>query len=256
MSKKKVSIITSLYDADDHIENFLEDLTGQTYFKKCDLVIVDANSPGNEYKIIKKYQKKCDNIKYIKLEEDPGIYGAWNHAIGNSNSEYITNANLDDRRAPNQIERLVDTLEQNADVDLVYSQCFITEVANETFQHNSSGYKIYPTGKFSKEGMVKCLPGCQPVWRRSMHTKAGLFDERYRYAGDWEMWLRAVRMGSNFKMLDGVYGLYYNNPTGLSTDVKKHAEKFLEERAIFWEYTDIFGLQTTNMYRDYFSRCP
>lgn len=255
MSEATVSVITSLYNGDKYIKGFLDDLVRQTYFDSCQIIIVDANSPGDEYEVVRKYIKNHKNIVYHRLASDPGIYGAWNYAINNSDSKYITNANLDDRRAPNQVQRLVEVLEQNADIDLAYSQCFITDVSNETFQNNSSGYKVYPTSEFCKEGMVKCLPGCQPVWRRSMHTKAGLFNEAYKYAGDWEMWLRAVRMGSKFKMLDGVYGLYYNNPTGLSTDIKKHTEKFLEERKIFWEYTDVFGIQTTNIYRDYFSRC-
>jgi hypothetical protein len=101
--------------------------------------------------------------------------------------------------------------------------------------------------------MVKCLPGCQPLWRRTIHSKAGYFDSDYKFAGDWEMWLRAVRFGSRFAMLDGVYGLYYHNPDGLSTNVSSQKERFDEEKQVFWEYTDIFGLQTTNLFREYFS---
>lgn len=256
MHNPRVSIITSIYNADDQIEGFLEDIVKQTYFDKCELVIVDGASPGKEFNVIEKYQKQYKNIFYHRLEEDPGIYGCWNHAIQNSSGEYITNANVDDRRAYNQIEKFVSVLDSNADIDLVYSRTFVTHKPYETFYKNSSGYQIYPSFPFSKETMVKCLPGCQPLWRRTMHQKAGLFDNSYKFAGDWEMWLRAVRNGSRFMMLEGVYGLYYNNPMGLSTDVKKHTKKFLEERIIFWEYTDVFGLKTTNMYRDYFSRCP
>ena len=44
----KISIITSVYDGDDYIESFLEDITRQTIFKdKCELIMVNANSPGN-----------------------------------------------------------------------------------------------------------------------------------------------------------------------------------------------------------------
>ena len=40
------------------------------------------------------------------------------------------------------------------------------------------------------------------------------------------MWLRAVRNGSKFSKLPGVYGLYYMNPQGLSTNFETQKEKF------------------------------
>jgi len=87
-----------------------------------------------------------------------------------------------------------------------------------------------------------------------MHKKAGLFNDSYKFAGDWEMWLRAVRNGSRFMMIEGVYGLYYHNPTGLSTSPDKREAKMNEERRVFWEYTDIFGPRITENYRGHFTR--
>jgi len=254
MHSPRVSIITSLYNADDQIEDFLEDIVKQTYFDKCELVIIDGASPGEESDVIAKYQKQYSNILYHRLEEDPGIYGCWNYAIENSSGDYLTNANVDDRRAYNQIERFVSALDSDAGLDLAYSHTFVTHKPYETFYQNSSGYQMYPSFPFSKEMMVKCLPGCQPLWRRAMHKKAGLFDDSYKFAGDWEMWLRAVRNGSRFMMIEGVYGLYYHNPTGLTTDPKKRKHKFLEEKKVFWEYTDVYGQKAVAQYGEHFKR--
>ena len=93
-----------------------------------------------------------------------------------------------------------------------------------------------------------------PVWRKTMHDKTGMFDESYRSAGDWEMWLRAVRAGSKFKKVNKVCGIYYMNPNGLSTNAETQKEKFKEEQKVFWEYTDVFGKNVTSQYKDYFSR--
>jgi len=254
MHSPRVSIITSIYNADDQIEGFLEDIVKQTYFDKCELVIVDGASPGKELDVIARYQKQYSNIFYHRLQEDPGIYGCWNYAIENSSGEYLANANVDDRRAFNQIEKFVSVLDADSGLDLVYGQTFATRSPNETFYDNSSNYQLYPTHPFSKEAMVKCLPGCQPLWRRSMHQKAGLFDGNYKFAGDWEMWLRAVRNGSRFIMLEGVYGLYYHNPVGLTTDPKKRKHKFLEEKKVFWDYTDVYGQKAVAQYGEYFKR--
>jgi glycosyltransferase involved in cell wall biosynthesis len=251
-NEKKISILTSMYNGDDQIAGFLEDITSQTVFSDCELIIIDANSPGNEKEIIELYQKKYPNIIYKRLERDPGIYGCWNAAIEMSSGEYITNANLDDRRSRQQIEIFANALDENPEVDLVYSHCYVTSNPNERFNSNSSNGNVYPITPFSPQAMIKCLPGCMPLWRKGLHSQAGLFDQSYTSAGDWEMWLRAVRGGSVFKMLDGVHGLYYNNPKGISTDKSKEKKKHAEEKRVFFEYTDVFGESVTNQYTPYF----
>jgi len=237
----KVSILTSMYKGDDHIEEFLINMTQQSVFDKCELIIVDANSPGSEGKIINKFMKEHDNIKYVRLDNDPGIYGCWNEAIKRSSGEYITNANLDDRRSLQHIEIHARELLRDPDIDLVYSESLMSAHPHENYEHNTSGGTAYPVKDFSPENMVKCLPGCMPMWRKSMHEKYGVFNDKYKFAGDWEMWLRSARGGAIFQKIPGAYGLYYINPQGLSTDKSRDIQKFKEEKEIFFEYKDFFG---------------
>ena len=65
--------------------------------------------------------------------------------------EFISNANLDDRRAMVHLEAHARELVLNADVDLAYSESFVTGVDHETFTNNSSGGKVYPITDFSNE---------------------------------------------------------------------------------------------------------
>ena len=52
---KPTELKVLLDDADEFIEPYLEDITRQTIFKdKCELILINANSPGNEEPIIKK----------------------------------------------------------------------------------------------------------------------------------------------------------------------------------------------------------
>ena len=124
----------------------------------------------------------------------------------------------------------------NKSIDLVYSQSFITENANETFSFNSSQNKVYSITHFSRENMIKCLPGCMPLWKKSLHEKAGFFNENYKHAGDWEMWLRAAAKGSKFKKINDILGLYYFNPRGISTNPENFSWKREEEQEIYEKY--------------------
>ena len=250
----KISILTSLYKGDDHIEGFLANMTSQSIFRDCELIIVDANSPGNEKEAIEEYCERYPNIIYRRLDHDPGIYGCWNEALEIASGEFITNANLDDCRSRQQLEVFANELINNPEIDLVYSQCFITGRSNETYLHNSSQDTVYPITSFSPEAMIKCLPGCMPLWRRSMHHGIGNFEAKYKSAGDWEMWLRAVQNGSVFKMVDGIHGLYYHNPTGLSTDKLREKEKRAEEAEVFFKYADVFGQRNFEIFKRHFSQ--
>jgi len=238
----KISLITSVYDGDEFIRSFLEDVTRQTIFEeKCELILVNPNSPGNEKEVIDEYIAKYpDNIKYYQLEKDPGIYGTWNYAIEVSDGEFITNANLDDRKAINSLERHAKELFSNPDIDLVYADSFIVDKPNETFEKNSSNGRRYnfPDFSFDKLKMTN-LPHNNPMWRRSVHHECGYFNAKYRSAGDWEMFLRMASKGSKFKKISGPLGLYYFNPTGVSTNPANFSWKRQEEKEIYETYKDM-----------------
>lgn len=238
----KISILTSVYDGDEFIEPFLKDITRQTIFKdKCELILINANSPGKEEKVIKKYMKKFPkNIVYLKLDEDPGIYGTWNKAIELSTGEYLTNANLDDRKAINSLELHARELFLNDDIDLVYADSHITNNPNETFENNTAGDKKYNFPEFSFENLKMAnLPHNNPMWRKSVHEKAGMFNAKYRSAGDWDMFLRMASKGSKFKKVGQILGLYYFNPTGVSTNPENFEWKREEEQEIYETYKDM-----------------
>lgn len=220
LEKPRVSIIASVHESDDFIRGFLEDTTRQTIFPQSELIIINANSSGNEEGIIFEYTAKYPNIKYQRLDSDPGLYGVYNYAISLASADLIANADIDDRRNPEFLEKQVEMLESNPGIDLVYSEYLITNNPNETWENNQYRYKV-KMPDYLPSLMNFCLPGPQPVWRKQMHEKYGLFDESFRFSGDWEFWCRASAKGANFKRIDGLSGLHYNNPKGLRSAKQK-----------------------------------
>jgi glycosyltransferase involved in cell wall biosynthesis len=230
----KVSIITSVFKGDKFIKGFFEDITAITIFDQCELIIINANSPGNEDAIIQTYTKCYPNIRYIKLDYDPGIYGVWNMAIQLAQADFITNANLDDRHNPTFLAYQVKELEKDTTIDLVYADFFISFLPNiswSTFRTFKKTYQLAYKSSFSPSALCfDCLPGPHPVWRKSMHNNYGYFDERFFSAGDWEMWLRAASKGAKFKKIKGTSGIFYFNPQGLSTASQEMSHKTSQQR--------------------------
>jgi len=218
-----VSIITSVYKGDKFIKGFLEDIVQQTIFDKCELIIINANSPGNEEPIINEYVKLYSNIIYQRLKKDPGLYAVWNMGIKLSRAEYIVNANIDDRLKYTCYEEFVAALDNDTTIDVVYSGAYETLKPNETFYNNSSKGKTieHSCQDFNKKKLIiegVPYPNNHPMWRKSLHAKYGLFDAQYKVVGDLEMWMRISMIGDAvIKRIPELHGLFYTNPNGLSS---------------------------------------
>ena len=148
--------------------------------------------------------KNHKNVVYKKLNYRATVMETENMAIKMATGEFIAQACVDDRHSPHYLETLAKHLHYSSDIDLVYTDCYQTTKPNETFEENSSNGNFYEhsRNKFSRENMIKCLPGPMPMWRKSIHDKAGFFNEDLAYAGDWDMFLRMVESGAQFKKVD------------------------------------------------------
>lgn len=258
----RVSLITSVFKGDQYIKHFLQDITRQTVFSQCELILINPNSQGKEEIVILEYLAKYSNIIYKRLDYDPGLYEVWNMAIRMAQGEYITNANLDDRKSPEYLEKHIQALEQNPDVDVVCAPLKVTKLANETWENNSAYATWYDQGfpeYFStkdlfqeewKDGVktgkiMSCnIPHCMPVWRKRLHEKNGYFDEPgYGTIADWEFWLRCSVNGAKFQLLTEPLGLYFENPASHN---RTYANKeSFEEKIINYYYYPMKNLEYT-----------
>jgi len=248
---KEISIVSTFYKGEKFLEGFLENMTEQTIFEKCELILIDSASPGREREIIEAYTKKHDNIKYYRIDELLKPTPCFNMAIQKARGKYITFGFIDDRKSKNCLEILYDEITKS-NVDLVYGDVAQTSVENERFEDNNLDSLFeHSRYSFSKENMVKCLPGPMPLWRSSIHDKCGFFDnEQCDFADDWDMWLRAVDSGSVFKKIDKTIGLYLVG--GRSQQDNNIAQK-REEARLFFKYRHLFG-QNFHKFRPYFQQ--
>ncbi len=244
MIKYKIDIISSIFNADPFLEGFFSDLVGQTFFSKCRLILVAPNPSPKLLKLSESVNDIYGNVTLFDLKTDPGISSCLNLAIENSYSKYITIANSDDRRRSDSLFRHFIELEANDEIDLVYSPSLLSKLPNETFFANSCK-SIYPCYEF--EGLAGLIkhnsPHHNPMWRRSIHGKNGVFDESLKSAADGDLWMRCAANGSKFKMIKEILGLYYFNPNGASTNSENSTERQEEERRIKQKYIDILNGQ-------------
>ncbi len=185
-----VSAIVSTYNAERFIRGCLEDLENQTISDDLEVIVINSGSEQNEEVIVKEFQEKYSNIKYIKTDQRETVYAAWNRGIRAASGTYITNANTDDRHRPDAFEIMVRVLNENPAVGAVYADSLITDTENETFENNTAK-QFFNRPKFQlATNAIFSLFGPQPMWRRSVHKKVGYFDESLSVAADYDFFIR------------------------------------------------------------------
>ncbi len=216
-----VTLISSVFCGDEFIGGFLSNMASLIGYADCQHLLIRAASPGNEHRDLVDHVRSNPHSVYINLSRDPGLYAVWNLGIQLATGRYLSNANIDDRRAPSQLAYLQSVLEKHPEVAVastplrVSLQKNLTWAASEacTVWFAEAGEQIYgpellfrqtPHGLASRN-----LPHCMPLWRRSLHAIAGDFDEkRYGPSADWAFWLKASRRGACLHIGGPPLGLY------------------------------------------------
>lgn len=213
-----VSCIASLYRGGRFIESFLENVTTQTIFDHCELVIIDACSPEGELDVINRFRERFPNIVYYRTPTRVGIYEAWNMAISLSSGTYITNTNLDDLRRADSLETQSSALDALPYVDVVYQDFYYTFDRDLCFEDIAAAGITSDLPPVSAYSLLQFnSPHNAPMWRRAIHTQVGEFDTSFKSAGDYDFWLRCAMRGKNFFKTNDPHVAYFVNPEGLST---------------------------------------
>ena len=231
-----VSAIVSTYNAERFIRGCMEDLERQTIADRLEIIVVDSGSQENEAQIVREFQQRFQNIKYIRTEQRESVYAAWNRGIKAASGKYITNANTDDRHRGDAFEVMSSILETLPEISLVYADVIITKTANESFKH-CTPVGFYRWMNFNRDDLLNkgCYVGPQPMWRRQVHDEYGYFDETFVTSGDYEFWLRISQTGT-FLHIPVLLGLYLKSPHSIEhANRDRQAE---ENRRIFKMYAD------------------
>jgi len=118
----KISIIVPVFNTPrQFLIEMIESVLGQTY-PNWELCIVDGGSTEKYIKeILDNYSKMDKRIKVKYLSENKGIVGNSNEALNLATGDYITFLDHDDLLPPFALFEVVKAINENPDVDVIYS---------------------------------------------------------------------------------------------------------------------------------------
>ena len=155
---KKVTIITSFFNADVYIDHYLNNVKNIIGYEKIvehHAYNIIGSHKNNEYvnNKLKTFSNNHPNFKLIKIEKDPGLYSLWNRSCKEATTPYMMTLNIDDMCEPNFIVKALMKLEKE-DADLVSCPVKVTKKINASFNDYYtiwySKKKIYYDNRFDK----------------------------------------------------------------------------------------------------------
>ncbi|KAF7599292.1 MAG: hypothetical protein CGU28_05890 [Candidatus Dactylopiibacterium carminicum] len=168
-----------------------------------ELIVVDALSTDGTTELL---QANQDIINCLVIEEDDGIYDAWNKAVRLSRGIYVSFIGADDRIAPGALKELCSAVQDNPGRELIYGFNV----------HTVSGVPVGLQGQpFIRERMQinQMLAHVMAAHRRQWIIDSGMFDKCFRSSGDYDFLLRN-RSSMTVKQIDAV--LAYVEDGGIS----------------------------------------
>lgn len=182
-----VSVIMPIYNSVKYLKDSLESIINQTY-KNFEIIIVD-DSPKDDgsLAIIRSFNDK--RIRYIKPKERMGLVKSMNYAIKLSNGEFCARMDADDISHIKRFEMQVKYLQENEDVSVVGSNCFIINEHNKII-----GAYEYPSDDNDiKLKMLFNSPIVHPsVMIRKKLLLENLYNENCFCCEDYELWSRLI----------------------------------------------------------------
>ena len=115
---KKVSVIMGVYNGMDTLKEAIESIINQTY-SNWELIVCDDQSTDESLSTLKTYALKDNRIKVITNSKNSGLAASLNHCLKYVSGTYIARMDADDLSVPERLEKQVEFLEKNPEINLV-----------------------------------------------------------------------------------------------------------------------------------------
>lgn len=185
----KISIITAVLNGSTVIANTLRSVREQDY-PDIEHIIVDGASSDDTLEVVR---REGARVAKVVSERDSGVYEALNRGIALATGEVVLCLHAGDvYQHASVISRIAREFADPA-LGMVFAELVMTDP--DDF---GKVYRHYVTPGFSADDFVRGLMPAHPTLavRRSVYLQHGSYDPSFRVAGDFEFFVRTMRVGN------------------------------------------------------------
>ncbi len=185
----KVSLITVAKDCADVIGRTICSVYSQTY-DNIEYIIIDGSHGDATTAVVAEWKSRFGcRLRYMH-EADGGVYDALNKGIRMASGEVIGMIHADDVFSDDEVvENVVKVMAGNDELDMVYG-----DIHYVSKNDDNKVLRYYSGSDFRKWRLRLGYAPPHPSMycRRRVFERYGLYDDGYRAAGDFEMFVRLL----------------------------------------------------------------
>jgi len=189
-----VSIVIPVYNGSNYLRNAVDSALAQTY-ENCEIIVVNdgSNDSGKTEDICLSYGNK---IRYFK-KDNGGVATAVNFGIQQMKGEYFSWLSHDDIYYPQKIEKQIEALKANGDMEaIVHSNFDYLDMNTGVLLHHNwmtlHSEERITNGNFAP--IFLAIHGCTIFVHKSHFERVGLYDTTSKATQD-SIWLYHAMRG-------------------------------------------------------------
>ncbi len=199
-----IAIVTPSFNQAAYVKATLESVLSQGY-PLLQYVVQDAGSTDGTLDILPRF---ADRGVTLMVESDRGQSDALNRGFARTSAEVLAYLNSDDMYLPGTLHRIGRFFRDNPSVDVVYGNRLVIDD-----QAREIGRWILPRHDARVLLQIDYVPQETMFWRRRIWERCGArFDESASFAMDWDLLLRFLDEGAQFRHLPWLFGLFRVHP--------------------------------------------
>jgi glycosyltransferase involved in cell wall biosynthesis len=185
-AEPRVSVLIGAYNSAATLRRAIDSMLAQTV-TELELIVIDDGSRDDSAAVAREAAREDARVQVLEMQRNVGISRSLNAGLEMARGPFVAVQDADDWSEPQRLERQIGVLESRPDVAVVGSR--MREV-------DETGRELAPRTKFAAGDVNEVLLGFNPIpntcscVRRAAVVEAGGYDPRYRYAMEYDLWLR------------------------------------------------------------------
>ncbi|EHV0178861.1 glycosyltransferase family 2 protein [Enterococcus faecalis] len=223
----KISIAMPVYNVEEKwLRLCIDSILNQVYTNWELCMADDASTDSNVKKILTEYQQLDERIRVVFREQNGHISEATNSALAIATGEFVALLDNDDELAINAFYEVVKVLNENPELDLIYSDEDKIDMdgnrSDPAFKPDWSPDLLLGTNYISHLG----------VYRRSILEEIGGFRKGYEGSQDYDLVLRFTEKTTKERIKHIPKVLYYWRMLPTSTAVDQGSKGYAFEAGL------------------------
>ena len=190
MGTPLVSVIMSVHNEERFVGAAVESVLGQT-LSDFELIVVDDASTDRTPQILAGYQDP--RIRVFRNPTNVGLAASLNHAIEQSRAPYLARMDADDLCEPERLATQVAVLNDRPEVAVLATWYTVIGEQDEEIAEIRLPSGSQALANALRRRNVICHGSV--MMRKEVVQAVGGYREEFRYAQDYELWLRMLRAG-------------------------------------------------------------